>query len=1706
MSRLRQFAPARRGLALVALLAILTTVAFLLVPRASVRCAEDTNLSAPFEMQRGDHICIIGNTLADRMQHDGWLETYLHARFPQHELTIRNLGFSGDEVAGFTSRPDPNYRMRSQSFGTADEWLAGSAPIPEPKKLVTRKGLRENRFETTNTKADVIFAFFGYNESFAGEAGLPKFKKDLDDFLKHALSQKYNGKCPPRLVLFSPVAFEDRNDPNLPDGKETNKRLEMYTKVMAEVAAANKVRFVDLFTVSQRLHKQKPLTINGVHLTEYGNQLIAGQIDRALFGDPAGNRDAAHIEKLRQAVLDKNFYWFNRYRVMDGYNVYGGRAFEKYAEQQSNYEDQQRELEILDVKTANRDKRIWAVAQGKDLTVDDSNCPPLIPVKTNKPGPGPGGTWPYLDGEEAIKKMTVAKGMKVSLFASEKEWPELAKPVQMQFDPQGRLWVAVWPDYPHWKPTEEMNDKILIFEDTKGTGKADKMTVFADHLNCPTGFEFYNGGVLVAQAPDLIFLKDTKGTGKADLRLRVLDGLDSADSHHTANSFALDPGGALYFQEGTFHHTQVETPYGPPVRCANAGVYRYEPRTQKFETYVTFPFANPHGHVWDRWGQDIVYDGTGANPYHGALFSGHLDYPAKHRAPPQVYQQRTRPCPGVEILSSRHFPKENQGNLLVGNVIGFQGILQYKVEDKDASFAGTEVEPIVSSTDPNFRPSDIKIGPDGAIWFIDWHNTIIGHLQHAIRDPNRDRTHGRIYRVTYEGHDLLKPVKIAGEPIDKLLDVLKEPEDRVRYRARIELGGRKTEDVMAALGKWTLALDSTDANYEHNMLEALWLHQAHNVVDETLLKRMLTSPDFRARAAATRVLCYWRDRVPDALDLLRQQAADEHPRVRLEAVRAASFLTEPEAIEAVLIAQSKPTDPYINFVSAETKRALDPIVSKAIKDGKKIAFKTAVGARYFLRNVSTDDLLKMQPRTQGVYLELLFRPGVRDEYRREALTGLAKLGKESEAGVLIDAIRARDGEGSAQDESVAFDLLRLLTAQGDLSAVRPDLEKLATGAKNGLTRELAFAGLIAADRGVDQAWALGTRTAAGLQDLVSAMPMVRDPEQRAALYPKVEALLSGLPKELQTPENTGKAVLGRYVRVELPGRSRTLTLAEVEVYSGGKNVARAGKATQKNTAHGGDAARGIDGNTSGRYGDGGQTHTEENTSNPWWEVDLGAEYPITSVVIYNRTDDGLGKRLDGFTLRVYDAAHRTVLFERKGQPAPEVKATFEVGREAPERVVRRTAMAALTSVRGQEEATFRALAKFLKDDADRHAAVQAILRIPTRDWPKDQAGPALDAVLAYVRKVPAAERTTPAVLDAMQLADSLASLLPLNEAKAVRKELGELGVHVVRLATLTDQMLFDKERIVVRAGKPVEVFFENTDIMPHNFAVTVPGALEEVGTLAEAQATQPGAAERGYVPDSKKILVKSKLLQPRESQKVAFTAPSKPGVYPYVCTYPGHWRRMYGAMYVVEDLDEYLAAPEAYLAAHPLPVADELLKFNRPRTEWKFEELAPSVENLSGRSFSNGKQLFTVATCVACHKLGGVGTEVGPDLTKLDPKQQSPVEILRDVLEPSFRINEKFQSYSFEMKSGKSITGLIVKETPTEVEVLVNPLAKEKPVVLKVSDIDERKKSPTSIMPKGLLDKLTHEEILDLVAYVYAGGDPKHKVFQGGHDHGGHQH
>ncbi len=858
--------------------------------------AATASAEALLTLNPGDHICLVGNTLPDRMQLDGWLETLTYAKYPKHDLVFRNLAVAGDEVAT---------RHRSENFGSPDDWL-------------------------TRSKADVVLAFFGFNESFKGKAGLDKFKQDLDKYLKHLKAGNFSGKGAPRVVLFSPIANEKVADPNLPDPTANNANIEIYTTAMAETAKANDVPFVDLFHVSQHLYaaaagQKRALTFDTLHLTEAGDKVLAPEIFRALFNESPPSGD---LEKLRGAVIDKDLEWRSRYRTVDGYNVYGGRSkltFPKAGKdspKMSNFEIMQEEMTQRDIMTANRDVRIWAVAKGGDLKVDDSNLPPVETIESNKTDASP-----YLDPEEAIKHMTVPAGCKVNLFASEKEFPELIKPVQMAFDTKGRLWVSVWPSYPERTPTSKTGDSLLIFEDTNNDGKADKVIHYIDDLNCPTGFQFSKDGVLVMEAPDLWFVRDTKNRDKADWKERVLMGMDSADSHHTANSMVLDPGGATYLSDGVFHRTQVETALGP-IRNDDAAIYRFEPRTYKFERYAPYGFANPHGRVFDYWGNDIITDATGNDSYFAPAFSGHLDYPARHPGMKTFWDRPSRPCAGTGILSSRQFPEEFQENFLDCNVIGFQGVFRVKVHEEGSGLKGETLEPLIKSDDPNFRPSGVSVAPDGSVYVLDWSNQIIGHMQHHIRDPLRDHSHGRIYRITYEGRPLLKPRKIDGQPIPALLEALKEPENDVRTRAKIELGKRDTAAVMTALKKWTASLDKNDQAYEHHLTEALWVHQWHNVVDEELLKRMLRSPDHHARAAATRVLCYWRDRVQNPLALLEAQVKDEHPRVRLEAVRACSFFTTAKAGEVALEVLDKEANPnkpdyYIKYCLDETMKALD---------------------------------------------------------------------------------------------------------------------------------------------------------------------------------------------------------------------------------------------------------------------------------------------------------------------------------------------------------------------------------------------------------------------------------------------------------------------------------------------------------------------------------------------------------------------------------------------------------------------------------------------------------------------------------------------------------------------------------------------------------------------------------------------------------------
>jgi glucose/arabinose dehydrogenase len=855
-------------------------------PGSSLSAAQPT-----LEIQKGDRIILIGNTLAERMQFYGHFETLLHARFPQLELVVHNLGFSADEL---TLRP------RQAHFDDHGHTLKDEKP-------------------------DVLFAFFGFNESFAGPAGLDKFKSDLENFIKVSTTTKYNGKSNPRLVLVSPIAHEDLKNPHIADGKKNNENIKLYTNAMAELAGRHGVGFVDLFAPTKQMYEasSRPLTINGIHLNDEGYRQLAPKLDLALFGSPPAT-SSANMKALYAAVQEKNLQFYYDYRAVNGCYIYGGR---KAPFGIVNFPAEMAKLRKM---IHNREERIWAIAQGKSVsaTIDDNGAGDFVKVVSNVKAP-----IHITTPAEEERTFTLPDGYAINLFASEVEFPDLEDPVSMTFDAKGRLWVGTMPSYPMYLPGTMPNDKVLIFEDANDDGKADRCTTFADGLHLPIGIELGDGGVYLSQMPNLMFLKDTNGDDRADTRELIMHGFDTADSHHAAHAFTWDAGGALYWNEGTFHYTQTETPYGPR-RCNEAGIFRWEPKSWKLDVFVSYGFANPWGHYFDRWGQNFVADASGGANYFGTAFSGQVVYPQKHGHMKEFFPMQWRPTCGCELVNSRHFPDDTQGDYLLNNDIGFQGILRYRVKEDGSGFAGTPVEPLLKSTDPNFRPVALQFGPDGALYVVDWFNPLIGHMQHSLRDPNRDHSHGRIWRITYPKRPLVDKPRVAGASAAELLELLKSYEDRTRYRARRELRERPEQEVLSALDKWTSSLNKSDPEYWRQLLEALWLHQSLDDVNVPFLKQMLTCPEPRARAAATRVLCYWRDRIGDALELLRTQVNDEHPRVRLEAIRALSFFDGDQVAKAEEIALESllhPQDDYLEYTLNETNKTLD----RRIKDQKK---------------------------------------------------------------------------------------------------------------------------------------------------------------------------------------------------------------------------------------------------------------------------------------------------------------------------------------------------------------------------------------------------------------------------------------------------------------------------------------------------------------------------------------------------------------------------------------------------------------------------------------------------------------------------------------------------------------------------------------------------------------------------------------------------
>ncbi|MEO5803589.1 MAG: PVC-type heme-binding CxxCH protein [Verrucomicrobiota bacterium] len=909
-----------------------------------------------FEIREGDRMAFIGGVFIEREQYEGHIETMLAQHFLDRNFTFRNLGWSGDTVETFVN---PTHEARPKYVPTLLDYVEKIKPT-------------------------VILISYGMMESFRGEAGLADFTKNYNallDKLAAASRQSASDLSSPRFILISPFHHETL-DGNLPEVETHNKNLQLYVNAIEKIARERNCAFVNLFD-SPRTNVKQPLTSNGVHLNSRGYQKVADTIEKALGLVPVKMKREAE-ESLRAAIKNKNKQWWYHYRPMNSEYVYpnGTRFQDKIGDTQQPLDKEITAFAQLavagDAKIAEMRRKLSRNEKVLDLE--------LKTVTTRPIEPDPSAPDPELER----KSFQVADGFEVNLFAAD---PLINKPIQMAFDERGRLFVATTTLYPQIKPGEKATDKIIVLEDADGDGRADKTTVFADDLYIPTGVLPGNKGIYTFDDTTFLHLRDTDSDGFADEKEFILSGYGTEDSHHKGHVLRFGPGGNIYFNQGVFLHSTIETARGIVHHSGNwlAGIFEFQPASQKLEVYLASSVPpNPWGHYWNRWGFDFHIDSSGQQGSNFIL-------PTANKTSSAI------PVPGGEgklaggeIISGRHFPDDWQGNLIAAP-FKENRVARWSFSDDGSGYAMKQLAPLIVSTDSAFRPVDMRMGPDGALYIADWYNPLIGHMQYHFRDPGRDFTHGRIWRVTAKNRPLVPRFNFAKASVKEILEQLKAPEDFNRAQARRILSERNRKEVLPALANWVKKLIPENTDYDHQRLEALWTYQTLNVVEPDLLKNLLRAKTPDARAAATAVLRYWHDapaldsQSASVLDLLAPQIADENPRVRLQAVITLSYIPDARSMEIAARALDQPLDKYLDQALKNTANALKSHWLPALQTGAVTFGGNTKHLQYALEIVDPNNANKR-------LIELL-----RTEKNPEKYIGmLATLGDTDELGVLYN--------------------------------------------------------------------------------------------------------------------------------------------------------------------------------------------------------------------------------------------------------------------------------------------------------------------------------------------------------------------------------------------------------------------------------------------------------------------------------------------------------------------------------------------------------------------------------------------------------------------------------------------------------------------------------------------------------------------------------
>ena len=997
---------------------------------------------------------------------------------------------------------------------------------------------------------------------------------------------------------------------------------------------------------------------------------------------------------------------------------------------------------------------LWAVGDEVKKLHDALNPQPFTYNEAKLPNyekrPGPQMRQNALSPEESVKHIQVPVDFTLEVFAHE---PNVMHPIAMTWDERGRLFVLVTKDYPNERKEEGGSDYILLCEDTDKDGKADKFSHWADGLSIPTGMVFANGGLIVSQAPHMLFLKDTDGDDKADSKKILFSGFGTSDTHAGPSNLHYGFDNWIW---GCVGYSGFKGKFGTADSLKfGQAFFRFKPDGSDME-WTTSTSNNTWGFAFNETG-DVF--GSTANNAHGwymaiphRYFNSATGMNANNGSRPTDTHKDMKPitpkvrqvdvfggftaASGHNFYTARAFPKnywnkvafvcEPTGHIVHQNVMVKKGT---DYEDADGFN-------LLAGADEWVSPVFAEVGPDGAVWIADWYSFIIQHnptpqgfkngTGNAYDTDLRDYTHGRIYRVGYKKAPAYTPLSLSKDRPQELVATLKNSNMFWRLQAQRLLVERGQKDVIPQLIALVNDPSLDEIGINPGAIHALrTLEGLGALTDPSVQQAVATAlkhPCPGVRKTAVQVL----PRTETSANTLLQANVlnDKEPLVVLNTVLALSEMPLVSTTETALLTR-------LTQASEASDRWLPDAFACALtsKDGKLM--------QTYLKQLSDQPKLAAAMHDHG------------------AMNHTATTNTNAPATVV---------------------------PTGD----KPDL--VITGIK-----------------------------------MEPASPFVRESTSMTI-----------------TVTNQGGVAIQKGVTIPLSirieGQNRKVDMVSL-VYKDGLEPGQ---------------SVGIRQSSNGPW-----------TGNISFGSDVAGEYTL-SVAVDRENQIAETKENN-------NALSRKINFRQ-----PQKLSTFAL-----ERAARSYAMQAPAE---SVVALFRQSQQIGTDDG------QALVKGLSDGWnPRRKAALSTDDQ-AYM-----------ASLSSSLPEESRNRMGRLLEAWGIRTASDDVdpNAQVIRIKTVREAMQFDKKEFTVTAGKQVVLILENPDAMQHNLVIGRPKSLEIIGTAADKMITAKDGAEKNYIPAIPQIVANTPLVNPEQTYRLIFTAPAQPGDYPFVCTFPGHWRIMNGVMKVV---------------------------------------------------------------------------------------------------------------------------------------------------------------------------------------------------------------